>query len=112
MTTYLLGQLLEVKPIEMQDKKTQKTIYSTDITVLFEGIDEEGYKKVSAETINVDETMYDSLKEFIGKYVAIAYRTINAKSGTYTFPDNTMPVMTMEKSPLDFTPFKRTSPKK
>ena len=111
MNLFLIGQLLEVKPIEQTDKKTDRVKYSTDLTVLFQGFDEEGYKKISAETINVDEEYYKELKPHIGKYVAIAYHSETNQWGTRTYPDRSMPVMTMDKSPFDFSEFERKESK-
>jgi len=107
MTTHFIGQLLEVKPIETTDRKTDKIKYSTDITVLFEGIDEEGYKKISAETINVDEEYYDDLKDKIGKVIALAYTSKVSQYGVSFYPDRSMPVLVLEKNPLDYSKYKR-----
>ena len=111
MTTHFIGQLLEVKPIETTDRKTDKTKYSTDITVLFEGIDEEGYRNVSAEKINVDEEYYDELKDKIGKIIAIAYTSKVSQYGVSFYPDRSMPVLVLEKNPLDYSKYKRADKK-
>ena len=111
MTTHFIGQLLEIKPIETTDRKTDKTKYSTDLTVMFDGIDEEGYRKVSVETINVDEEYYDELKDKIGKVIALAYTSKVSQYGVSFYPDRTMPVLVLEKNPLDYTKFKRTDKK-
>ena len=112
MTTHMIGQLLEVKPIEMTDRKTEKVKYSTDLTVMFDGIDEEGFRKVSVETINVDEEYYDELKDKIGKTIAIAYLSKTDQWGTKFYADRSMPVLELEKNPLDYSKFKRTEKKK
>jgi len=113
MTTHLIGQLLEVKPIEMEDRKTGKVKYSTDLTIMFDGIDEEGYRKVSVETVNVDEEYYDKLKDKIGKTVAIAYTAKVDQWGVKFYADRSMPVLELDKNPLDYSQFKRPdSPKK
>jgi len=110
MTTHLIGQLLEVKPIETVDRKTEKVKYSTDLTVMFDGIDEEGFRKVSVETINTDEEYYDELKDKIGSVIALAYASKVDQWGTKFYPDRTMPVLVLEKNPLDYSKFKRTKP--
>ena len=107
MTTHLIGQLLEVKPIEITDRKTEKVKYSTDITIMFDGIDEEGFRKVSVETVNVDEEYYDLLREKISKYVAIAYTAKTDQWGTKFYADRTMPVLELASNPLDYSKFKR-----
>lgn len=112
MTTHLVGQLLEVKPIETTDRKTERVKYSTDITIMFDGIDEEGFRKVSVETVNVDEEYYDILKGKISKYVSIAYISKTDQWGTKFYPDRTMPVLELDKNPFDYSKFKRTEPVK
>ena len=107
MTTHLIGRLLEVKPIEMTDKKTEKVKYSTDLTIMFDGIDEEGYRKVSVETVNTDEEYYDELKDSIGKIVALAYLSKVDQWGTKFYADRTMPVLLLGNNPLDYSKFKR-----
>ncbi len=105
MITHLIGQLMEVKPTEHENKKTGKVEYGTEITVLFEGVDEEGYKKFTAETINLDEEDFDRLKDKIGKTVAIAYTSRSSQYGTYIYPDRSMPVLVLEKNPLDYSAY-------
>ena len=107
MTTHMIGQLIEVKPIEMEDRKTGKVKYSTDITVMFDGIDEEGYKKVSVETINTDEEYQELLDDKIGKTVAIAYLSKVDQWGTKFYADRSMPVLVLDKNPLDYSKYKR-----
>lgn len=107
MTTHMIGQLLEVKPKEYLDKKTNKIDYSTDITVMFDGVDEEGYRKVSVETINVEEEYQEELTPLIGKTVAIAYFSTTDQWGTKFYPDRSMPVMVLDKNPFDYSKFKR-----
>lgn len=110
MTTHMIGNLLEVKPKEYTDKKTEKVTYSTDLTVMFDGIDEEGYRKVSVETVTVDEEYYDEMKDKIGSYVALAFYSETNQYGTRFYPDRSMPVLVLEKNPLDYTKFKRPKP--
>ncbi len=107
MTTHLIGQLLEVKPIEMTDRKTEKVKYSTDLTIMFDGIDEEGFRKVSVETVNTDEEYYDELKDNIGKVVALAYTAKVDQWGTKFYADRSMPVLLLDANPLDYSKFKR-----
>lgn len=107
MTTHFIGQLLEIKPIETTDRKTDKVKYSTDLTVMFDGVDEEGFRKVSVETINVDEEYYDELKDKIGKVIALAYTSKVSQYGVSFYPDRTMPVLVLDRNPLDYTKFKR-----
>lgn len=107
MNTHLIGQLLEVKPVEYTNKKTEKVTYSTDLTIMFDGVDEEGFRKVSVETVNTDEEYYDELKDNIGKYVAIAYHSSIDQWGQKFYADRSMPVLLLDKNPLDYSKFKR-----
>lgn len=107
MTTHMIGQLLEVKPVEMTDRKTEKVKYSTDLTIMFDGLDEKGYKKISVETINVDEEYREELEDKKGKTVAIAYTSKVSQYGTSFYPDRSMPVMVLDKNPLDYSKFKQ-----
>jgi len=107
MTLHLIGQLMEVKPVEQENKKTGKVTYSTEIQVMFTGIDEKGYKKLTVEAINIDEEYHDVLSDKIGSYVAIAYRVIHGANGTYVYPDKDMPVLELDKNPLDYSKYER-----
>ncbi|MBA3025729.1 MAG: hypothetical protein FP820_04880 [Sulfurimonas sp.] len=107
MTTHLIGQLMEVKPTEYTDKKTDKVSYNTELTVMFEGLDEEGYRKISVETVSTDEDYYEELKDRIGQTVALPYLIKVTQYGVQAYPDKSMPVLTLEKNPLDYTKFKR-----
>ena len=98
---------MEVKPTEYTDKKTDKVSYNTELTVMFEGLDEEGYRKISVETVSTDEDYYEELKDRIGQTVALPYLIKVTQYGVQAYPDKSMPVLTLEKNPLDYTKFKR-----
>ncbi|MFA5454141.1 MAG: hypothetical protein WC272_02365 [Sulfurimonas sp.] len=106
-TTHMIGTLMEVKPTEYTDKKTDKTIYGTELTVMFNGVDEEGYKKISVETVGTDEEYYDMLKDKIGSIVALPYLIKIDQYGVKAYPDRSMPVLTLEKNPLDYSKYER-----
>lgn len=106
-TLHLIGTLMEVKPTEYEDKKTGKINYNTELTVMFNGIDEEGYKKISVETITTDEEYYDLLKDKIGSTVSLPYVVKNDQYGVKAYPDRSMPVLTLEKNPLDYSKYEK-----
>ena len=108
MTLQLIGQLIEVEPTESTNKNTGKVTQHTTITVMFDGLNDKGYVKRTVETIQLDEDYMEKLEDNIGKYIAISYNIMNTAKGTYVFPDNTMPVMVLDKNPLDYTRFKKT----
>jgi hypothetical protein len=107
MTLHMIGTLMEVKPTEYTDKKTDKTTYGTELTVMFNGLDEEGYKKISVESIICDEEYYDMLKEKISSSVALPYTVKNDQYGVKVYPDRSMPVLTLEKNPLDYSKYEK-----
>ncbi|MCX6077034.1 MAG: hypothetical protein NTW78_09160 [Campylobacterales bacterium] len=108
MTTHLIGQLLEVKPIEYENKKTNKVQYSTDLTVMFDGLDEEGFRKVSVETVSVDEDYYDELLDKKGSTIALAYHSSIDQWGQKFYPDKTMAVMILDKNPFDYSKYDKS----
>ncbi len=107
MTLQLIGQLMEVKPIENENKNTGKVTYSTEIQVMFSGIDEKGYKKLTVEAISLDEEYREILEDKIGSYVAISYRVMHTNKGTYVYPDKEMPVLQLKDNPLDYSQYER-----
>ncbi|MGE0738281.1 hypothetical protein [Sulfurimonas sp.] len=106
-TLHLIGQLMEVKPTEYEDKKTSKMNYNTEITVMFQGLDEQGYKKFTVETVTTDEDYYEELREKIGSTVALPYVMKVDQYGVKTYPDRSMPVLVLEKNPLDYSKFEK-----
>lgn len=111
-TLHMIGTLMEVKPTEYEDKKTGKMNYNTELTVMFNGVDEEGYKKISVETISTDEEYYDDLKEKIGSTVSLPYVMKIDQYGVKVYPDRSMPVLVLDKNPLDYSKFEKTRPSK
>ena len=108
MTLQLIGKIIEVEPTESTNKNTGKVTQQTTLTVQFDGLNEAGYRKLTVETIQLDEEYFDKLADNIDKYVAISYMIINSAKGTYVFPDSTMPPLVLEKNPLDYSAFKKT----
>ena len=107
MTTHFVGKLLEVRPVETEDKKTNKIHYSTELTVLFEGADESGYLKPSIDAIFADEEDYDTFKDKIGAFVAIPYNLSVNQWGQKWYFDKSMPVLELKENPLDYSKYKR-----
>ena len=107
MTLQLIGQLMEVKPMENENKQTGKVSYSTEVQVMLTGIDEKGYKKLTVEAISLDDDYQEVLEDKIGSFVAISYNVMHTPKGTYVFPDKSMPVLQLDKNPLDYSKFER-----
>ncbi|NOQ29931.1 MAG: hypothetical protein GQ570_02285 [Helicobacteraceae bacterium] len=99
MIYFFIGQIMEVKPTEREDKTTRKITYNTEVTVLADGYDEEGFRKMSLENAQIAEHHYDVLKDQIGKFVAIPYIKLSTKNGLYVFPDDSLAPIVMDKNP-------------
>jgi len=108
MTTHFIGHLLEVRPHETVDKKTDKVKYSTELTVMFEGITEDGFLKPSIDSIYADEDDYDTFKDKKGRVIAIPYNCSTSQFGQRYYYDKTLPVMLLEKNPLDYSQFDKS----
>lgn len=111
MTTFFIGKILEIKYAEREDKATKKAIHSTQVVVMNDTWDEEGYYTPSIENIQLAEHQYDSLKDSIGKYIAVPYMFLSTKNGSYLFPNDAIAPIVMDKNPVDYTTYKRDSKK-
>ena len=103
----MIGKLDEVKPVEHKNKNTGKIEYSTQLTIEFSAYDAKGYRVKTVENIQVDEDEQDRFDGLIDKFLCVTFKIINAKSGTFIFPDSDMPILDFEKNPLDYSLFKR-----
>lgn len=118
MTTHFIGQLLEVRPVETEDKQTKKINYSTELTVMFSGITEDGYLKPSIDSIYAEQEDYDTFIDKKGQTIAIPYNLSVNQWGQKYYYDKAMPVLLLEKNPLDYSKFdksklaKKEEPKK
>ncbi len=104
----LIGKLDEVKPTEHKNKNTGKIEYATQLTVEFSAYDEKGYRVKTVENIQVEEDEQERFDGLIDQYLCITYKIINAKTGTFIFPDPDMPILSFDKNPLDYSSFKRS----
>jgi hypothetical protein len=108
MTAHFIGKLLEVRPVETEDKQTKKINYSTELTVMFEGITEDGYLKPSIDSIYADEEDYDTFKDKKGSFVAIPYNLSVNQWGQKYYYDKAMPVLELGNNPLDYSKFDKS----
>lgn len=108
ITTHFIGRLLEVRPNEYKNKTDNKIVYQTELTVQFDGITEDGYLKPSIDTILVDEEDFDTFDSVIGHVIAIPYRNDTNQYGQRYGYDSSMPVLVLDKNPLDYSKYKRT----
>lgn len=100
MTTFFIGQVDEVKPTSRKDKTTGQVTMSALLTATFETHDNEGYLNKSTENISFPIDQLGALQSAKGKYIVIPYTTINTKSGTFTFPDDSLSFSIMDSNPL------------
>jgi len=101
MTTFFIGQVDEVKPVNRKDKTTGQVTMSAFLTATFSSVDNEGYLNKSTENISFSIDKLGALQAAKGKYIVIPYTTINTKSGTYTFPDDSLSFSVMDSNPLE-----------
>ena len=100
MTTYLIGLIKVAKQGYRKDKEGVLT-YHTEVTVMSEGVDKNGELDINLSKIQLPIDDLTKLKSSVGKYILVPYKTITAKSGTYTFPDDDLPYIIYDKDPLN-----------
>ena len=94
MYTYLLGFCDEVRPISRIDKKTGEVASSIDVTITFESRDQHGY------LINYDFSLKPKFDSVKGKYIAVPYRFLNTRNGSYMFPDESLSFQVFNENPF------------
>ena len=101
MTSFFVGKVDEVRPISRKDKTSGQLTMSTQLTATFEVTDNDGYLVKSTEDISFSIDLLGGLQAVKGKFIAIPYKTINTKNGTYTFPDDNLNFLTFDKNPFE-----------
>ena len=101
MTSFFVGKVDEVRPISRKDKTSGQVTMSTQLTATFEVTDSDGYLVKSTEDISFSIDLLGGLQAVKGKFIAIPYKTISTKNGTYTFPDDNLNFSTFDRNPLD-----------
>ena len=101
MTSFFVGEVDEVRPVSRKDKTTGVLVMSTQLTATFEVIDADGYKVKSTEDITFPIDLLGKLQAVKGKFIAIPYKTISTKNGTFTFPDDNLNFSIFDKNPLE-----------
>lgn len=101
MTSFFVGQVDEVRPVSRKDKTSGQVNMSSQLTATFEVTDSEGYLVKSTEDISFPIDLLAKLQAVKGKHIAIPYKTINTKNGTYTFPDENLNFSTFDKNPFE-----------
>lgn len=100
MYTYLIGKVDEVRPLSRIDKKSGEVLNSIDVTITFEGRDNQGYLIKSTETINYDFSFKSKFDAVKGKFIGVPYRYLNTRTGSYMFPDDNLNFEVFETSPF------------
>jgi len=101
MTTFLIAQVDEVRPLSRKDKTTGQINSLSQVTATFQAKDSEGYLVKSSENITFPIDLLSKLQSTKGKFIAIPYATINTKNGTFTFPDDNLDFQVFDKNPLE-----------
>ncbi|MDY0194395.1 MAG: hypothetical protein RBR93_12875 [Aliarcobacter butzleri] len=101
MTTFFIGILEEVRPVNRKNKDTGVVTSSLEVTVTFDTKDKQGYLVKGTEQIQMDMSDFQILTSAKGKYLVIPYQTINTKNGTYTFPNDSLGFQIFDKNPLE-----------
>lgn len=101
MTTFFIGLVDEVRPVQRKNKETGVVTMSLQLTATFETRNKEGYLIKSTQDIQMDMSDMNSLVLAKGKYILIAYMTISGKNGTFTFPDDGMSFQVFDKNPFE-----------
>lgn len=100
MTTFFLGTVDEVRPVQRKNKETGVITMLLQLTATFETRDKEGYLVKSTQDIQMEINDLAVLTAAKGKYILIPYMTVNTKGGTYTFPNEAMGFQVFDKNPF------------
>ena len=100
MTTFFIGLVDEVRPVQRKNKETGVVTMRLLLTATFETQDKEGYKIKSTQDIQMEMQDMAILSNAKGKFIIIPYMTINGKNGTYTFPNDSMGFQVYDHNPL------------
>lgn len=101
MTTFFIGLVDEVRPVQRKNKETGVVTMSLQLTATFETRDKDGYLVKSTQDIQMDINDMKALNEAKGKYIVIPYMTISSKGGTFTFPNDSMGFQVFDKNPFE-----------
>ncbi len=101
MTTFFIGMVDEVRPVQRKNKETGVVTMSLQLTATHESRDKDGYLIKSTQDIQMDMADMQSLTLAKGKYIVIPYLTINTKAGTYMFPNDSLGFQVYDKNPLE-----------
>ena len=108
MNSYFIGKVDEVQPVDRKNKDTGQVTMFAQLTVTFEATNTKGFLVKSTENIQLDINQLGQLQNAKGKFIAVPYTTINTKAGTYTFPDDNLEYIVLDKNPLEI-PVKKTA---
>lgn len=111
MNYQYIGQIKGAKSTSRKDKTTHKDIYNCEVTVQFEDYDKNGELVLDTQHIQFDMSEIQTFKDNINKFIAIHYIFLNVKSGSYMFPNESMPYSIYDTNPLvpNITKDKKTS---
>ena len=106
MHTFLVGQILEVRPVTKTNKSTGEVTSTIDVTVQSVLKDKNNYNVYSSQTIQYSFELKPKFDLLKGKFIAIAYRYLSTSKGIYFFADDDMNFIVFDENPFADKPKK------
>jgi len=100
MILNLVGKIKEVRQVNRKNKDGA-TVAFVDVMVHYQDKDVDGYLVEDIVHVNFPIEYLMDLVQSKGKYIAVPYVVLNAKNGTYVFPDEKMKYKIFEKDPFE-----------
>ena len=100
MHTFLIGQILEVRPISRTNKSTGELISTIDVTIQSILQDKDNFNVINTEVVSYPFNMRPKFDAIKGKYIAIPYKYSSYKDSSYFFPDANLNFVIFDSDPF------------
>lgn len=100
MNTLFIGQIKGAKAGSRKDKATQQMSHHCEVIVQYEDYDKNGELVLDTQTIQLDVSEVQKMKDNVQKFISIPFRFISTPKGNYIFQDEDMTYTLFDKSPL------------
>lgn len=100
MHTFLIGQIMEIRPITRTNKGTGEVISTIDVTVQSTLKDKDNYNVFSTETISYSYEMKPKFDAIKGKYIAMPYKYSSYKDQSFFFADTSLNFVVFDENPF------------
>lgn len=100
MHTFLIGQILEVRPISRTNKSTGELISTIDVTIQSLLQDKDNFNVINTEVVSYPFDMRPKFDAIKGKYIAIPYKYSSYKDSSYFFPDANLNFVVFDSDPF------------